>query len=51
MGATIIDGRAIAAQVREEVARDVADWVEEGHEAPGLATVLVAPVLRRAPRR
>ena len=41
MGATIIDGRAIAAQVREEVARDVAGWVGAGHDAPGLATVLV----------
>jgi methylenetetrahydrofolate dehydrogenase (NADP+)/methenyltetrahydrofolate cyclohydrolase len=41
MGATIIDGRAIAAQVRGEVARDVADWVGQGHDAPGLATVLV----------
>ena len=41
MGATIIDGRAIAAQVLEEVARDVARWVGEGHDAPGLATVLV----------
>ena len=41
IGATIIDGRAIAAQVREEVARDVARWVGEGHDAPGLATVLV----------
>ena len=41
MGATIIDGRAIAEQVRREVARDVAGWVEEGHDAPGLATVLV----------
>jgi len=41
MGATIVDGRAIAAQVREEVGRDVAGWVGEGHDAPGLATVLV----------
>ena len=41
MGATIMDGRAIAAQVREEVARDVAGWVGDGHDAPGLATVLV----------
>jgi methylenetetrahydrofolate dehydrogenase (NADP+) / methenyltetrahydrofolate cyclohydrolase len=39
--ATVIDGRAIAEQVRAEVARDVAAWVAEGHEAPGLATVLV----------
>jgi methylenetetrahydrofolate dehydrogenase (NADP+)/methenyltetrahydrofolate cyclohydrolase len=37
----IIDGKAIAQQVREEVARDVAAWVEAGHPAPGLATVLV----------
>src|SRR3954469_8003433 len=41
MGATIVDGRAIAAQVREEVGRDVAGWVGEGNEPPGLATVLV----------
>jgi methylenetetrahydrofolate dehydrogenase (NADP+)/methenyltetrahydrofolate cyclohydrolase len=41
MAATIIDGRAIAAQVREEVARDVDAWVTEGHPPPGLATVLV----------
>ena len=39
--AEIIDGKAIAQQVREEVARDVAAWVEAGHAAPGLATVLV----------
>jgi methylenetetrahydrofolate dehydrogenase (NADP+) / methenyltetrahydrofolate cyclohydrolase len=37
----IIDGKAIAAQVRSEVAAEVAAWVGEGHEAPGLATVLV----------
>ncbi|HWT23044.1 MAG TPA: bifunctional methylenetetrahydrofolate dehydrogenase/methenyltetrahydrofolate cyclohydrolase FolD [Solirubrobacteraceae bacterium] len=41
MEATIIDGRAIAAEVRKEVARDVAAWVAEGNDAPGLATVLV----------
>jgi methylenetetrahydrofolate dehydrogenase (NADP+)/methenyltetrahydrofolate cyclohydrolase len=39
--ADIIDGKAIAQQVREEVAQDVAAWVEAGHAAPGLATVLV----------
>ena len=27
--------------MRAEVKRDVADWVEQGHEPPGLATVLV----------
>jgi methylenetetrahydrofolate dehydrogenase (NADP+)/methenyltetrahydrofolate cyclohydrolase len=41
MTATIIDGRAIAEQVRAEVGRDVAAWVAEGHPQPGLATVLV----------
>ncbi len=41
MSATVIDGRAIAEQVRAEVKRDVAAWVAEGHDAPGLATVLV----------
>ena len=41
MAAGIIDGRAIAQQVRAEVAAEVAAWVEAGHAAPGLATVLV----------
>jgi len=41
MAAELIDGKAIAARVREEVADDVARWVAEGHAAPGLATVLV----------
>src|SRR3954454_23240864 len=41
MAARLIDGKAIAAQVRAEVAREVAEWVGEGHEPPGLATVLV----------
>jgi methylenetetrahydrofolate dehydrogenase (NADP+) / methenyltetrahydrofolate cyclohydrolase len=41
MTAGIIDGKAIAQQVRAEVAADVADWVEAGHPPPGLATVLV----------
>jgi methylenetetrahydrofolate dehydrogenase (NADP+)/methenyltetrahydrofolate cyclohydrolase len=39
--AEIIDGKAIAQQVRAEVAQDVSAWVEAGHPAPGLATVLV----------
>ena len=38
MSAEIIDGKAVAAQVREEVAREVAD---AGPASPGLATVLV----------
>ena len=41
MTAELIDGKAIAQQVRAEVAHDVAAWVEAGHPAPGLATVLV----------
>jgi methylenetetrahydrofolate dehydrogenase (NADP+) / methenyltetrahydrofolate cyclohydrolase len=39
--ATIIDGKAIAARVRADVARDVAELVAHGGPAPGLATVLV----------
>src|SRR3954447_13680813 len=41
MAATVIDGSAIAAQVRDEVAEQVAAWVAAGHPPPGLATVLV----------
>src|SRR3954447_26661879 len=41
MAARLIDGKAIAQLVRTEVARDVAAWLAEGHEPPGLATVLV----------
>jgi methylenetetrahydrofolate dehydrogenase (NADP+) / methenyltetrahydrofolate cyclohydrolase len=41
MTAGIIDGKAIAQQVRSEVAAEVATWVDAGHDRPGLATVLV----------
>src|SRR5918995_1879135 len=41
MAAEIMDGKAIAQQVRTEVAQEVSGWVEAGHPAPGLATVLV----------
>jgi methylenetetrahydrofolate dehydrogenase (NADP+)/methenyltetrahydrofolate cyclohydrolase len=41
MSATIIDGKAIAARVREEVARDVGAFAERVGRPPGLATVLV----------
>jgi methylenetetrahydrofolate dehydrogenase (NADP+)/methenyltetrahydrofolate cyclohydrolase len=41
MAARIIDGKAIAQQVRAEVAEEVAGWTAGGHEPPGLATVLV----------
>ena len=41
MAAELIDGRAIAQQVRDDVCADVAAWVEAGGRRPGLATVLV----------
>jgi methylenetetrahydrofolate dehydrogenase (NADP+)/methenyltetrahydrofolate cyclohydrolase len=41
MAAAVIDGKAVAARVREDVARDVAKLVEQTGRAPGLATVLV----------
>lgn len=41
MTAKKIDGRAIAQEVRDAVKVDVAAMVEEGHQPPGLATVLV----------
>ena len=41
MSAEIIDGNAIAEDVRREVAAGIADWVAAGNDAPGLATVLV----------
>ncbi len=41
MTAQIIDGTAIAARLREEVAADVVKMVEAGLPKPGLATVLV----------
>jgi len=37
----VIDGRAVAAEVKERVRREVAEWVEQGGEQPGLATILV----------
>lgn len=41
MTAQIIDGKAIAAKVRADVAAEVAKMVEAGLQPPGLATVLV----------
>ncbi len=41
MSAVIIDGKAIAARVRAEVAREVATFTQTVGRAPGLATVLV----------
>lgn len=41
MTTKIIDGKAIAQQLREELAEEVFKMVEEGMPQPGLATVLV----------
>ncbi|HEV8152879.1 MAG TPA: bifunctional methylenetetrahydrofolate dehydrogenase/methenyltetrahydrofolate cyclohydrolase FolD [Solirubrobacteraceae bacterium] len=41
MAARVIDGRAVAAEVRAAVAREVAEHVERTGRRPGLATVLV----------
>jgi methylenetetrahydrofolate dehydrogenase (NADP+)/methenyltetrahydrofolate cyclohydrolase len=41
VSAEIIDGKAIAAKVREAVARDVAAFTERTGRRPGLATILV----------
>ena len=41
MSATIIDGRAVAARVRAELAGEVESFVAQTGAAPGLATVLV----------
>ena len=40
MSAIIIDGKAVAAQVRDEVARDIAALQARGEEPPSLAVVL-----------
>ncbi|MBF8255510.1 MAG: Bifunctional protein FolD, partial [Anaerolineales bacterium] len=41
MTASIIDGKAIAAEVRTEVAQGVEKLLADGGPRPGLATVLV----------
>jgi methylenetetrahydrofolate dehydrogenase (NADP+)/methenyltetrahydrofolate cyclohydrolase len=41
MRATIIDGRAVAARVRAQVAEQVQQLIRTGGRAPGLATILV----------
>ncbi len=41
MSAALIDGRAVAAALRAELARDVAAFAERHGRPPGLATVLV----------
>jgi methylenetetrahydrofolate dehydrogenase (NADP+) / methenyltetrahydrofolate cyclohydrolase len=41
MTAAVIDGKAVAARVREEIAREVAELAAATGSTPGLATVLV----------
>ena len=41
MTAIVIDGKAIAAELRKEVAKEVEQLVAAGAVPPGLATVLV----------
>lgn len=41
MSARVIEGKPVSERVREEVRQEVAEWVEAGNPAPGLATVLV----------
>ncbi|MCW3041194.1 MAG: folD [Solirubrobacterales bacterium] len=41
MSATLLDGKAIAARVRGEVADDVATYLAQTGHTPGLATILV----------
>lgn len=39
--ATIIDGKAVAAQIKKEIAEEVARLMAEGHKQPHLAAILV----------
>lgn len=41
MTATRLDGKAIALEIRNEIAREVQQWVAEGNRSPKLAAVLV----------
>lgn len=41
MGATIIDGKKLAADVEKEVAKDVAKWIQEGGPQPHLTVIQV----------
>jgi methylenetetrahydrofolate dehydrogenase (NADP+)/methenyltetrahydrofolate cyclohydrolase len=41
MNDNVIDGRAVAGEVKERVRREVAEWIDGGGDQPGLATILV----------
>ena len=45
MVASIIDGKSVAAEVRNQIKQDVATRVQHGHRAPGLAVILVGEEL------
>jgi len=39
--ATVIDGRAMAKHVKDELRAEVRQWVSEGHRPPHLTAILV----------
>src|SRR3984957_4042371 len=41
MSARVIDGKAVAQEVRSEVRADIDEWIAGGGQRPGLATILV----------
>lgn len=41
ISAALIDGKAIAAELRADIARSVSEWCRAGHAPPALAVVLV----------
>lgn len=41
MAASIIDGKSVAAEFRNQIKQDVAALIQAGHRAPGLAVILV----------
>jgi methylenetetrahydrofolate dehydrogenase (NADP+)/methenyltetrahydrofolate cyclohydrolase len=41
MSATVIDGKAVAQEVRSEVKAEIDQWIAGGGQRPGLATILV----------
>ena len=42
--ATVINGRAMAKQVKDELRAEVQQWVSEGHRPPCLTAILVGSV-------
>jgi len=42
--ATVINGRAMAKQVKDELRAEVLQWVSEGHKPPCLTAILVGTV-------